>query len=626
MCGIVGVINFDGSPVDQGELLAQTDTLAHRGPDGSGIHIYNHIGIGHRRLSIIDLASGAQPMTNEDNSVWISFNGEIYNFREIRHDLEGYGHRFKTNSDTEVIIHGYEHWGIKILERLRGMFAFAIVDQTDEKIFIARDRLGIKPMVYYTDGKSLIFGSEIKAILKHSSVKKAIEPKAVLQYFECGYIPAPLTVYKNIYKLKPAHFIYASTRLRSAIEQKRYWSMVYEPLNNQPQSAIAEELKHLLTESVKIELISDVQLGALLSGGIDSSAVVALMSKGSNRPVNTFSVGFENQAFSEVQYAKEVARHLGTAHNEYQVTPDIRELLPKLVYHFDEPFSDASAIPTYYVFRAARQKVTVCLSGDGGDELFGGYDRYSHCMGQGVVDFLPYSLRKSTFSNLLKMVPCTMKGFRFIEGLARTPNERFLEYLTRQYGYIPVESILSAHFKREYPEALHEGAFYPSVFDSRIKEDLTRFLDFDINSYLPNDILAKADITSMMSSVECRVPLLDHKLVEFVNRIPSNLKIHRSERKYIFKQAVKTELPESILKRKKMGFGVPLREWMAKDLKELPEKYLLNKSKNSGFIEQELLSETVVDNQRNMYKSRLAGKLWWFLFFEMWYQDVFLKS
>jgi len=623
VCGILGIVNLDAAPVDRELLETCTNTMAHRGPDGVGYHVHKNVGLGHRRLSIIDLSSGAQPMSNEDESIWITFNGEIYNYPDLKKELEAKGHRFRTNSDTEVIIHGYEEWGENVLPRLRGMFAFGILDEKKREMFLARDRLGKKPLVYYTGRDRFVFSSEIKAIVKDREIPREINLKGLNDYFECGYVPAPETIYKNIWKLKPAHFVKIRLSNPGDVRQVKYWQLNYDPDDTLSEDEIINTLVELLRESIRIRLMSDVPLGVLLSGGVDSSTVVRLMADVAPERIKTFSIGFNEKDFSETAYSRQVARQIGSEHFEYVVTPDIRELIPKLVYHFDEPFADASAIPTYYVSKMARQNVTVCLSGDGGDETFAGYDRYSHCMGMTVFDFMPEFLRKAFFGGLHRMYPGEFKGKTFIGGLARSSNERFLDYMRNQYGYLDKRRLFSREAYEEIGKENGQREYLKDSFNNDIRDPLTRYLDVDIRTYLPNDILTKVDITSMMNSLEVRVPILDHKLLEFVATIPSSLKLKKGTSKYILKQAMAPLLPPAILRREKMGFGVPLRSWMANELRDIPNQYLLDKSKSSGILNPGLLREIVLDNEKRLYKSPLGGKLWWVLFFEMWYQDVF---
>jgi len=626
VCGIYGIVNWNQCPVDKSQLKARTDTLAHRGPDEEGYYIRKYVGLGHRRLSIIDLGTGQQPMSNEDGTVWITYNGEIYNYPDLKRELEKKGHRFKTNSDTEIIIHGYEEWEENVLQRLRGMFAFAILDEKKGELFLARDRLGKKPLVYYTGKDKFTFSSEIKAIVDDRTVPREINLKGLNDYFDYGYVPAPETIYKNIWKLKPAHYLKIDISSPSEARQVKYWHLDYENNLSLSEDEIINTLLELLRESIRIRLISDVPLGALLSGGIDSSTIVRLMAEVAPEQIKTFSVGFAEKEFSETSFSRQLANKIGSDHHEYIVAPDIRDLLPKLVYHFDEPFADASAIPTYYVSKMARQNVKVCLSGDGGDEMFAGYDRYNHCLGLGMMDFLPLGVRTCLFGGLSHLYPKERKGYTFIKGVGQDPDDRFFEYMRNQYGYIEKEKIFNKDIYQVIQKYYAGSDYFRESINSTISDPLTRYLDLDVRTYLHNDILTKVDITSMMNSLEIRVPMLDHKFVEYAAKIPSHYKFRNGQSKYILKKAMSGLLPADILTRKKMGFGVPLRSWMANDLKDIPHQYLLNKSKSSGILNDVFLETVVKDNESLQYRSSTGGKLWWFLFFEMWYQDVFRIS
>lgn len=616
MCGIVGVINRDGRNVDAGLLKAMTDTLRHRGPDGDGYHRFGNVGFGHRRLSIIDVETGRQPMSNEDGTVWVTFNGEIYNFRDLRKDLEKRGHVFRTHSDTEVLVHGYEEWGAAMLPRLRGMFAFGVFDQKSGCLLLARDHFGIKPLVYYDGGDKFVFASEIKAITRDPSIARAIDEEALADYFEMGYVPAPRTILRGVHKLLPGHFITVDVRQNRPVRQQPYWRLEYGETTPISEADAITRLDELLADAVRSQLVSDVPLGAALSGGIDSSTVVSMMARQSPGRTKTFSVGFREERFSEVEYARAVAEANNTDHHEHIAEAAIEELLPRLVYHFDEPFADASAVPTYYLCRMARQNVTVCLSGDGGDELFAGYDRYRRCMGLGRLDFLPVWMRRGIFGPLGQL----QSRFR---GFALTPDERFVDDMRGQYGAVGCDALFSASLKARLQPGRMDFEYLRNAFRPEPKDVLHRYLGVDTVTYLPNDILAKVDVTSMMNSLEMRVPLLDHILAEFVARLPSHMKLRNGVGKYIFKKTMESRLPSNVLNRPKMGFGVPMREWIATRLRDVTHDYLTNPSRVSGLLDPAFLRAMVEDNEKNLYRSRLGGKLWWALFFEMWHRDVF---
>lgn len=623
MCGIAGLVDWSGRAVDRSLLETMTRRLVHRGPDGEGYHLHGNVGLGHRRLSIIDLGHGAQPMCNEDGSIWVTYNGEIYNFPELKKDLESRGHIFRSVCDTEVLVHAYEEWGDSLVEQLRGMFAFAILDQVKERLLLARDRFGVKPLVYYSGERWFAFASETKAIAAHPDIPREIDYTGLAHYFEYGYVPAPETIFKDIRKLPPGQIMSVDLKRPGKIQEKRYWFLDYSAQIDIDENSAIQRLDEILSDAIRIRMISDVPLGGLLSGGLDSSAVVTLMARQSTDPVKTFSIGFEDERFTETSYARIVADQNGTDHTEYTVKPDIQDILPKLVYHFDEPFSDASAIPTYYLCKMAREKVTVCLSGDGGDEVFAGYERYLHCSRLGRFDWLPLSFRRAVFGAVGKLYPRVLPGAGFFTGLSRTAEERFLNYMAGQYGSIDRGMLYPEQVRRKVDSIGQPFEYLTNSFDDGIKDVLHKYLDVDIKTYLPNDILAKVDITSMMNSLEVREPLLDHKLVEFVAKLPSGLKLRHGQGKYILKQVMTSRLPARIIYRKKMGFGVPMRSWVANELRDVTHEYLLNRSKASGLLNGDLLEKMVMENEKKLYGSKIAGKLYWALFFEMWYRDVF---
>lgn len=623
MCGIAGFVNWTGEVASGRLMQAMTDRLTHRGPDGQGQRLFGSAAIGHRRLSIIDVGSGAQPMCNEDGTVWITFNGEIYNFPELRTLLERHGHVFRTHSDTEVIVHGYEEWGEDVVTRLRGIFAFGILDERHHRLFLARDHFGVKPLVYFADDRRFAFGSELKALTVDPTLPRDIDGEALADYFEYGYVPAPRTILRGCSKLLPAHTLTVDLRTRRAPQQREYWRLRFdqEPFGGSEDAALAE-LSTLMAESVRMELVSDVPLGAMLSGGVDSSAVVSFMAEQSPERIKTFSIGFEEERFSEVEHARAVAAHVRSEHHEHTVRANVAELLPRLVYHFDEPFSDASAVPTYYLCEMARRNVTVCLSGDGGDEMFAGYDRYGQILAQGRFDGLPGAVR-SAVSAGAAAYPSGWPGATTLKALALTPRERFVEYMRNQYGRVNLDTLLSARARQSVGSAREPFGYLRRAFDPRVADPLHAMLDVDVKTYLPNDILAKVDITSMMNSLEVRVPLLDHRLAEFIARLPAHMKWRDGQAKWAFKQIVRQRLPPQILGRRKMGFGVPMRQWVVSELRDFTRRYLLDASRVSGILEANVLRQMVEDNESRLYKSRTGGKLWWALFFEIWYQDVF---
>lgn len=620
MCGILGILNANGEPVDRGNILSMAAVMSHRGPDGEGAYCDGPVGLAHRRLSIIDLSGGTQPMSNEDGSVWITFNGEIYNFPDLKRDLEAKGHRFRTRSDTEAIVHAYEEYGTDCVKRLRGMFAFGIWDARKRRLFLARDRMGKKPLHYFSHGKRFIFASEIKAIVQDRQVSREIDPEALVDYFTYMYIPFPRTIFRSVRKIPPGHwmtvsFETAAGRSSLGIEQRPYWDLRYSPDASLSEQDWVEGLREKINEAVRVRLMSDVPLGAFLSGGVDSSAVVAAMAAAQAGPVKTFSVGFEEEDFSEIEYARAVARRFGTDHHEEIVRPDAVELLPKLAWEFDEPFADSSAIPTYHVSRMARQHVTVALSGDGGDETFAGYKRYAWADGLSRWDFLPSFVRRAAFGWPSALMPQGMRGKGALRNMSMGPYERYRSLITHdEPGYL--DRLLTADVKvqmRADGDDLFKQ-FYGRFPDA---DYLTRLQYLDTKTYLAEDILTKVDRTSMLCSLETRAPLLDHELQEYVARMPASLKLFAGEKKYIFRRAMRGVLPDEILDRPKMGFAVPLGKWFKKDLDSFARETLLGPTaRERGIFDPRFVEKVLDDHQK---KTRdLSARIWSLLFFEQW--------
>jgi asparagine synthase (glutamine-hydrolysing) len=625
MCGICGKLNFSqDEPVDRGLIQQMCRILSHRGPDDEGAYIKRNIGLGHRRLSIIDLTpAGHQPMCNEDSTVWIVFNGEIYNYLELRKGLEAKGHRFTSSTDTETIIHLYEEEGVNCLKSLRGMFAFAIYDERNGRLFLARDRVGKKPLVYALKDNFLLFASEIKALLLDPAIKREVDYATLHHYLTYEYCPSPLTIFKGISKLPPAHFL---TWERGKVRIERYWNLSYrEKLILPDEEAYGERFKEIFEESVKIRLMSDVPLGAFLSGGIDSSATVAFMSRLNSKPVKTFSIGFEEEEYNELSYARMVADRFQTDHHEFMVKPDAVEILPKLVYYYNEPFADSSAIPTYYVSKLTREHVTVALNGDGGDESFAGYERYIADRLAGYYQIVPAILREKIIRRLVEALPHSenRRNFfrrlkRFVRGISDQPERRYVRWI--------------CFFDNEMKEDLYCDEFKELIkgidsFDLTVqwyeKADGNNFLDrtlfVDVMSYLPEDLLVKVDIASMTNSLEARSPFLDHKLMEFAASLPSKLKLNRVVTKYLLKQSFKGILPEEVLGRKKMGFGVPLDRWFRTDLKEMVCDTLLSSSAlQRGYFKSTSIESLL--NEHITLKADHSYRIWALLFLELWHR------
>ena len=622
MCGIAGIYDAarPGDPARAAILERMTQTLVHRGPDDDGYFIDGPVGLGHRRLSIIDLVTGQNPVRNEDGTVWVVFNGEIYNYRELTRELEPKGHRFHTRSDTETIVHAWEEWGTACVDRFRGMFAFALWDQKRQQLFLARDRLGKKPLYYAVIDGTLIFGSEIKALLAYPGLDRTLDLEAVSDYVSLLYIPAPKTVFRQVRKLPPGHYLLAG---RDGMDIRRYWDVSFAP--RAPENAHpAQRLGELLHESVALRLRSDVPLGAFLSGGLDSSAVVALMARALDGPVITSSIGFPEAAFNELEYARQVAELFRTEHHEHMVTPDAVEVLKALVWHYDEPFGDSSAVPTFYVSKLARGHVTVALSGDGGDENFAGYRRYYFDVRENKVrSIVPGALRRPLFGLIgalypkADFLPQVFRGKAFLSNVARTPWEAYLHSVSgvneadkMRLLSGDVRAALGAYRTADLFEQLYHAADGP--------DSLSRIQYIDFKTYLPDDILAKVDRASMATSLEVRCPLLDHHLVEYVAGLPSHLKLRGMRTKLIFKEAIRGLLPDGIMERPKMGFGVPIGAWLRRELQPLVAEYVLGTG-----TRHDLFDPATVRKMWQEHRSGLRERtteLWGILVFNMWYE------
>ncbi len=622
MCGICGIFEFERrDDIPQRLVHGMNQTIIHRGPDDEGIYVGPGIGLGFRRLSIIDLAGGHQPIANEDGSIWVMLNGEIYNYPELRRELSAKGHHFSTHSDTETIVHLYEECGEECFARLRGMFAIALWDSRQRKLLLARDRVGKKPLFYSADDKRIIFGSELKALLAADNLPREIDREALCDYFSFGYIPAPKTIYKAVRKLLPGHYLSASA---SGVRETAYWDLSFGHVENRSEEEWCELLRHELCEATRVRLMSDVPLGAFLSGGVDSSSVVAMMSHTMKRAVTTCSIGFEEEEFNEAEYARQVAQHFRTEHYEQVVRPNALEILSKLVWHYDEPFADSSAIPTYYVSWVARQHVTVALGGDGGDENFAGYRRYIFDrMENQLRRYVPPALRRNVFGPLgrwypgLAWAPRVFRAKATLQSLSRSPLEGYFNSISI---FRPDEKprLFTADFRRSL-------GGYDSIdvlrryYDRADTDDpLSRIQYVDIKTYLADDILAKVDRASMAVSLEVRAPLLDHKLMERVATIPSDLKLRARTGKYIFKKAMSKLLPEDTVYRSKQGFAVPLNRWFRQELKDMAYETLF--SDGQDILDRTYLKKIWDQHQKGMFDR--SAYLWAVLMFRKW-QEAF---
>src|SRR5882724_11804615 len=558
MCGIAGIVHSDRSDVDQSLVRQMCDAIRHRGPDDDGFYFQGPVGLGMRRLAIIDLKSGKLPIHNADRTAWIVFNGEIYNYRELREKLEKLGHTFYTNSDTEAIIHAYDRYGADCPRHLRGMFAFAIWDERTQELFLARDRVGKKPLLYAQVNGQFIFGSEFNALLQHPEIGKDIDAEALHHYLSFMCVPAPLTAYQAIRKLQPGH----SLRWRKGeIKIERYWQPDSSKKVDISEEEAGERAIEILRDAVKVRLMSEVPLGAFLSGGIDSSAVVALMSEESSAPVKTFSIGFDEQDFSELHHARRVAEHVGADHHEFIVCPDAFEVLPILVEHYGEPYADSSAIPTYYVARETRQHVTVALNGDGGDECFAGYERYAAMRLAERYHRIPAVLREAVVRQVIELLPSSETRRsrirdlkRFIQAASLPKVERYLRWVS-VFDSKAKQALYTEDFRQQTQNVSAANMLDPWFARANGSGIVDAALLTDIMTYLPNDLLVKVDIATMANSLEARSPFLDHHVMEFAASLPEKFKLHGLTTKYLLKRMLKKLLPAENLDRRKMGFS-----------------------------------------------------------------------
>jgi asparagine synthase (glutamine-hydrolysing) len=627
MCGIAGFVESSTAahplaPADARDLAHRMcDVIRHRGPDDEGVLVEDGVALGMRRLSIIDLSTGHQPIHNEDRTVWIVFNGEIYNFRELRRELEAAGHRFYTSTDTEAIVHAYEQWGADAVARLRGMFGLAIWNTRTRTLLVARDRMGIKPLHYATAGGRLYFGSEIKSLLEAPDVPRDLDLNALDHYLSFLYTPRDGSIFAHVRKLPPGHTL---TWQDGRIDVRPYWRLPAVESFKGSEADAARDLRGVLADAVRSHLVSDVPLGAFLSGGIDSSLVVGLMAEASPSRVKTFSIGFDEPAFDELEHARRVADHFGAEHHEFVVKPDGVAILDRLVAHFDEPFADPSAIPTWYVSEMARRHVTVVLSGDGGDELFGGYDRYlPHPRVVAFDRYSPRALRRVAAMAAARL-PHGVRGKNFLRHVSRDAQGRYLDGIRffaadekaalltpdmlRALDGPDPESRLAVHFER------YAGLSWPS-----------QMMRFDAETYLPEDVLTKVDRMSMAHSIESRVPLLDNEVVAFASSLPAAFKINDGRRKHVLKQVAAAILPAEILARRKQGFGVPLGIWFRGRLRELFADTLLSPaSLQRGYFEpafvRRLVDEHAAGRRDHMWR------LWQLVVFERWHQHYVSRT
>lgn len=623
MCGITGFVNRGESSADRAVLERMNAAIIHRGPDEDGFYLRENVGLAMRRLSIIDLASGKQPIHNADKTKWLVFNGEIYNYQPLRDDLLKRGHTLYTKSDTEVVLHLYDEFGEGCLEHLRGMFAFAIWDEIDRSLFLARDRIGKKPLLYsHQQNGDLIFGSEFQAVLKHPSISRDVDMNAIDSYLSYLCVPAPQTAFKQIRKLEPGHWL----RWKAGeIKTQRYWLPDFSKKIKISEEDAISETTRLLREATKMRLISEVPLGAFLSGGVDSSAVVALMAQESSEPVKTFSIGFDEQDFSELKYAKRVAEHVGAEYNEFIVRPNAVEVLPTLVEHYGEPYADSSAIPTYYVSKETRKHVTVALNGDGGDESFGGYERYAAMRLAETYQRFPGLLRKAFIEMPVNWLPSSeLKRTRirdvqrFVMAANLPRNERYYYWMSTIKDRFKAELYTDA-FKQEtrtndafhFLEQWYKKANGTGLLDATLLTDQM--------TYLPNDLLVKVDIASMANSLEARSPFLDHKVIEFAASLPENLKMRRFQTKYLLKKVAARLVPKDVIYRQKMGFGVPIGKWFRGEMRDFVRETLLSEKSSKRGLTNPAVVRRYIDRHENAVLDH-TYQIWSLLMLELWFQ------
>lgn len=628
MCGITGIFSTRGGTEISGAVLHRmNDSLLHRGPDEGSSHIEPGVGLGHRRLSIIDIATGQQPLFNEDGSVVVVFNGEIYNYQQLIPELQALGHRFRTKSDTEVIVHAWESWGADCVKHFRGMFSFALWDRNQQTLFLARDRLGVKPMYYaFLEDGTLLFGSELKALLAHGGLPRDIDPQAVEEYFSLGYVAEPRTIFKQARKLSPAHTL-TIQRGGPMAEPVAYWDVRFSLDNPISQADAQAELVQRLKESVRLRMISEVPLGAFLSGGVDSSAVVAVMAGLSSEPVNTCSIGFDDPAFNESDFAQKVADRYHTNHRLDVVKSDDFDLIDTLARLYDEPYADSSAIPTYRVCQLARKHVTVALSGDGGDESLGGYRRYRmHLMEDRMRATLPAGVRRPLFGALGKIypkadwAPRALRAKTTFEGLARNSVEAYFHTVSILRDPMR-DALFSPRFKTELAGYNAQEVFSRHALNANTDDPLALIQYLDLKTYLVGDINTKVDRASMAHSLEVREPLMDHELVEWLATLQSSYKICGQEGKYLFKKSMEPYLPPDVLYRPKMGFSVPLARWFRGPLKQrLRDAVLGERLAATGWFNPVYLRHLVESHQSGARDH--SAPLWTLLMFEAFLRQV----
>lgn len=619
MCGIAGIIAGNKPRLDvAADVRAMCAEIVYRGPDDQGIYVCGAVGMGMRRLSIIDVSTGQQPIHNEDRTVWVVFNGEIYNFRELRRELETRGHTFYTNSDTEVIVHAYETYGSDCVSRLRGMFAFALYDFRQRKLVLARDRLGKKPLHYAVDNGTIYFGSEIKSLLAVAPHLAIVDRVALAQFFYYGYIPDPYTVFSAVKKLPPGYWLEFQD---NSVLLKRYWDPQFVS-TVLPEAEYLERLEATLEDAVRMRLVSEVPLGALLSGGVDSSTVVAMMARVSNVPVKTFSIGFSHADFNEAGYARSVATRFGTDHHELIVDADLWNTLETLSSILDEPFADSSVIPTYHVARMARKHVTVVLSGDGGDELFAGYDSYLTHYRRRYLDMIPEWIAPIYHKRVYPLIAPGLRDRRAVHNFVLNSRERFISGKAALPNYDPELTLLSPEFVLSVADDEPAEAMIRRHYDDAGSPDMISRMQYaDIKTYLAADVLTKVDRMSMACSLEVRCPLLDHVFVELAAKIPSSMKIRNGNGKYLLRRlAKKLGVPSEDIDRPKQGFALPLKHWLRAELRDEVTALLVEpRTLQRGYFRKSAIERLLSEHRRGTRDHSSA--LWLLLSFELWHRN-----
>jgi asparagine synthase (glutamine-hydrolysing) len=621
MCGLTGIFEYkQPTNIAKEQVHRMNETIVHRGPDDEGVLVGPGIGLGFRRLSIIDLAGGHQPISNEDGTIWVMLNGEIYNYTELRKELLERGHTLTTRSDTETVVHLYEEYGESCFSRLRGMFAAVVWDSKKRKLLLARDRVGKKPLFYAADQKRIIFGSELKALLAGDGLSREIDFQSLSDYFSFGYIPAPKTIYRAVKKVLPGHYVIASED--GTLQERSYWDFAFGETEHHSENEWCERIREQLSDAIRVRLMSDVPLGAFLSGGVDSSSIVAGMAELMNQAVTTCSIGFDDPQFDESKYARKVAVQFHTDHYDEVVRPEALAIVDKLTWHYDEPFADSSAIPTYYVSRIARQKVTVALGGDGGDENFAGYRRYVFDRAENNLrSLVPAPIRSTIFGPLgrsypaLAWAPRVFRAKATFQSLSRSPLEGYFNSIS-VFRCDEKRRLFTEDFRRQLNEYDSIEVLRHHYEHAGTDDPLSRIQYVDIKTYLPDDILTKVDRASMAVSLEVRAPLLDHQFMEMLARIPSSLKLRGTRSKYIFKKAMEPVLSSDTLYRPKQGFAVPLARWFREDLKDAAHQTIFGTQ--DGILDHKYLEKIWNEHQRNTFDR--SAYLWSVFMFRNWQQ------